>query len=302
MSAHRSPGGRRPHPGPGLLTGPVGAPRPARSSTSAVATAWPPPAPTRPAPAGRHRAVARNGMASAAAGALAVALPTIPVGSLLPTPPDAADAADRAAESVVLRPVGEVGPDTPERRLLATLAPVTADAEPETVQLQVSDLVKAAGLADAARVAEEEERIAQQERIAQEAAREAAAGCDADPSGLGAVKPWVRDGARFLSCLYDEPTLIGVASRSGGTSDHPSGHALDLMTGRAQGDAIAACVLANQDELGVDYVIWRQRVNHGGGWESMADRGDDTANHYDHVHVSFKRSAPGGAPSARHCG
>ncbi len=293
MSAHRSPGGRRTPSGTGLLTRPEVAPRPARS-TSAVATAWPPPAPVRPAPPGRHRAVARNGMASAAAGALAVALPAIPVGSLLPAPPDAADAADRATETVVLRPVGEVETDSPERRLLATLAPVTADAEPETVQLQVSDLVKAAGLAEAARAAEEQ-------RIAEEAAREAAATCDADLGGLGAVKPWVRDGARFLSCLYDEPTLIGVASRNG-TSDHPSGHALDLMTGRAQGDAVAACVLANQDELGVDYVIWRQRVNHGGGWEPMSDRGDDTANHYDHVHVSFERSAPGGAPSARHCG
>jgi hypothetical protein len=150
----------------------------------------------------------------------------------------------------------------------------------------VSDLLKAAGLAEAA-----------QER----AAREDAARCDAHLGGLGAVKPWVRDGARFLSCLYDEPTLHGVASRAGNYSDHPSGHAVDLMTGRERGDRIAECVLANQDELGVDYVIWRQRVNYGDGWEPMADRGGATANHFDHVHVSFERSDPREEPAAALC-
>nr|WP_250558442.1 hypothetical protein [Pseudonocardia lacus] len=171
-------------------------------------------------------------------------------------------------------------------RLIAPLAPVPGDAAPEPPQLRVSDLVKAAGLTEAAR---------------QRAERESAARCDADLDGLGAVKPWVRAGARFLSCLYDEPTLHGVASRGGNYSDHPSGHAVDLMTGRERGDRIAACTLANQDELGVDYVIWRQRVNYGDGWEPMADRGGATANHFDHVHVSFERSAPDGRPSAELC-
>ncbi len=36
------------------------------------------------------------------------------------------------------------------------------------------------------------------------------------------------------------------------------------------------------------YVIWRQRYNDGSGWDPMEDRGSITANHYDHVHVSFE--------------
>ena len=42
--------------------------------------------------------------------------------------------------------------------------------------------------------------------------------------------------------------------------------------------------------LGVDYLIYEQRiwtVQRGGeGWRGMSDRGGDTANHYDHVHVT----------------
>ncbi len=59
------------------------------------------------------------------------------------------------------------------------------------------------------------------------------------------------------------------------------------MVDRGTGDALAACALANKDALGITYVIWRQRINYGSGWEAMEDRGDPTANHMDHVHVSF---------------
>jgi hypothetical protein len=170
-------------------------------------------------------------------------------------------------------------------RMLTSIVPVTATDEPEQPEFDVSDLVKAAGLAEAAREVEE---------------RRAAAECDADLDGIGRVKPWVRDAARFLSCLYDEPDLIGVAQRSR-DSDHPRGLALDLMVRGERGDRIAECALANQDELGVDYVIYKQRVNYGDGWERMADRGGITENHYDHVHVSFERGGGGGVPLADRC-
>ena len=248
-----------------------------------------PPRPLLPAPApvdtGRHRtphraapAVRVGGLASLAAGAVAAALPAVPA-LLAPAP------TTTASTTMVLQ---AAEPTTPAAapRMIAPLAPVLGDGTPEPPQLRVSDLVKAAGMAE-----DEQRRVA----------REAAAHCAADLDGLGAVKPWVRAGARFLSCLYDEPTLHGVASRGGNYSDHPSGHAVDLMTGRERGDRIAACVLDNQDEMGVEYVIWRQRVNYGDGWEPMADRGGATANHFDHVHVSFERSAPDGDPSAGSC-
>lgn len=101
----------------------------------------------------------------------------------------------------------------------------------------------------------------------------------------------------LLAEKFNVTTVIGVASRSG-ASDHPSGYALDFMVGRAVGDDLAAYVLAHRDELGVSYVIWEQRYNDGSGWDAMDDRGGPTANHFDHVHVSFSKTPPaGGAPT-----
>jgi len=82
-------------------------------------------------------------------------------------------------------------------------------------------------------------------------------------------------------------TTIG-GYRAGDPGDHGTGHAVDVMiTGKDQGDAVAAFVMAHAAELHVKYVIWRQRIwTPGGTWRPMADRGSITANHYDHVHVS----------------
>ena len=124
----------------------------------------------------------------------------------------------------------------------------------------------------------------------------AAAPCDLSTSGLGAVKPHVLAAAKFLGCRFGEPTMYGVAGRAG-TSDHPSGRAVDFMVDRATGDALADCALRNRGALGITYVIWRQRINFGSGWQLMEDRGGVTANHYDHVHVSFGASV-GRGPTA----
>ena len=78
---------------------------------------------------------------------------------------------------------------------------------------------------------------------------------------------------------------------------HGDGLALDLMVGdnKALGDEIAQYVLANYQNLNVSYVIWQQRFwapfnsfySGPGQWGLMPDRGGVTANHYDHVHISF---------------
>ena len=79
---------------------------------------------------------------------------------------------------------------------------------------------------------------------------------------------------------------------------HPSAErAIDILVseefglrptdGNELGDRVAQFTLDHQPEHGVWYVIWRQRYNNGSGWDPMADRGGITANHYDHVHVSF---------------
>ena len=57
----------------------------------------------------------------------------------------------------------------------------------------------------------------------------------------------------------------------------------------AKGDAVAQSVIDNASRFNVDYVIWKQRIHMigGSGWTPMEDRGSPTANHMDHVHVSF---------------
>lgn len=117
--------------------------------------------------------------------------------------------------------------------------------------------------------------------------------CGLDLGGMGAVRSWVRDAAEFLGCRFGEPQVLGVGGRAG-TSDHPSGLAADFMVDRATGDSLAACAVQNREALGISYVIWEQQINFGSGWEAMEDRGGVTANHFDHVHVSFGKSAPSG--------
>jgi hypothetical protein len=175
------------------------------------------------------------------------------------------------------------------------------DAEP--VIADAAGLVKAAQIAEqqAAQAAEQaaaaEAAAAAERAAAEKAAAEAARGpvsCDLPTSGLGAVKSNVRTAAVQLGCTFGEPAMHGVAGRAG-TSDHPGGLAVDFMVDRSTGDRLADCVLANQEALGVKYVIWEQRINHGNGWKGMEDRGGATANHFDHVHVSFDRGQGGGS-------
>lgn len=249
---------------------------------------WPAPAPPDPVrgPRGADTSALRTGLTAAAiaGGALAVAGSVVAVAAPVGQPPVSA-----VEPATVLRlAVGDAPTAQPDRP--RTLGVAAVAAPPAT--LDVVSLVKAVGLAEAAARAEQAHRRA--------AARAAATSCDADLDGLGPVKPWARNAARFLSCLYDEPDLGGVAGR-GGRSDHPNGFAVDVMARGERGDRIAACVLANRKELGVDYVLWKQRANYGDGWERMPDRGDDTANHRDHVHISFDRSAPSGNPAADRC-
>jgi hypothetical protein len=87
-------------------------------------------------------------------------------------------------------------------------------------------------------------------------------------------------------------TLGGTRPSAADPGGHPSGLALDYMvtSDAALGDAIAAYHIAHWDELGVEYVIWQQRMlsSPDGSWKPMADRGGATANHMDHVHVDYR--------------
>ncbi|HJV12815.1 MAG TPA: SH3 domain-containing protein [Propionibacteriaceae bacterium] len=85
--------------------------------------------------------------------------------------------------------------------------------------------------------------------------------------------------------------------RAGVFTDHSTGRALDLMipnyksaSGKALGYKVAAWAKANARELGINYVIWNQHIwnitRDNEGWRYMADRGGDSANHKDHVHIT----------------
>ncbi|MGH3862238.1 hypothetical protein [Actinokineospora sp.] len=107
---------------------------------------------------------------------------------------------------------------------------------------------------------------------------------------LDGAQPHVAQVGNHIAAKFGVDDIGGAAGRSG-TSDHPEGLALDFMVDTAKGNAIADYVLANRRAFAVTYVIWRQRYNDGSGWSAMEDRGGATANHYDHVHVSFRAGA-----------
>jgi cytoskeletal protein RodZ len=115
----------------------------------------------------------------------------------------------------------------------------------------------------------------------------ASSACSTDLAG---TQPQVAQAGNYLKAMFGVDKILGRAGRAG-ESDHPSGLALDFMVDTATGNKLADYVLANQSRLGVKYVIWRQRYNDGSGWSAMEDRGSVTANHYDHVHVSFQTGA-----------
>jgi hypothetical protein len=77
----------------------------------------------------------------------------------------------------------------------------------------------------------------------------------------------------------------------GGGGEHATGQALDIMVGIGNplGDEIAAFLQEHRAELGIEYIIWRQRIWRPAtspDWRQMSDRGSPTANHMDHVHVT----------------
>lgn len=96
---------------------------------------------------------------------------------------------------------------------------------------------------------------------------------------------------------------VGCYRPTGGwvVGEHPKGRACDFMVDPNgsmpsqeqvdRGWAIAEWAQENADDLGIMYVIYRQQiwdVRRGDeGWRDMADRGNITENHFDHVHISM---------------
>lgn len=112
----------------------------------------------------------------------------------------------------------------------------------------------------------------------------------------GPVSSRAQAGADAVFANVPGAQLISIGGTRASAIDkngHPSGNALDYMvlSDSRLGDAIVSYHVANWDSLGVEYIIWEQRIltSPTGLWKPMADRGGNTANHYDHVHVNYDR-------------
>ncbi|XKH58643.1 CHAP domain-containing protein (plasmid) [Citricoccus nitrophenolicus] len=113
---------------------------------------------------------------------------------------------------------------------------------------------------------------------------------------------------------YYGPAVNAMGGYRAGSVGHAQRIATDLMIanyktpeGKAAGDKLAEFLLANRAALGVDYLIWQDRIWLGPskGWEPyskggfgshLAARGwDDTTLHMDHIHVeTFGAKGTGG--------
>ena len=99
--------------------------------------------------------------------------------------------------------------------------------------------------------------------------------------------------ARAISMMFLDITTIG-GFRQDPLPWHPNGLAIDVMIpnhntpeGIELGNQIAGYALANAKRWGVLHVIWRQGFYPGIGAPSWtADYGNETANHFDHVHIA----------------
>lgn len=90
-----------------------------------------------------------------------------------------------------------------------------------------------------------------------------------------------------VCAAFPEITTYGTFRSDG---EHAQGIAVDIMVSGDRGWQVAEFVQKYYAELGVNYVIYSQRIwsveRSGEGWRAMEDRGSVTANHYDHVHVT----------------
>lgn len=113
--------------------------------------------------------------------------------------------------------------------------------------------------------------------------------------GFGGVQPNVARAGNYLKSRFGIGVVGGVGSRPN-ASDHPGGLALDFMTpnGAPLWNFLASP--ANWSHFGIKYQIHkRQIMTAPGRVQGMPDRGSPTANHEDHVHVSFTGTPGAGA-------
>lgn len=126
------------------------------------------------------------------------------------------------------------------------------------------------------------------------------AGCD----------PWTTKVAQYLHTHWganeNGAGTIGC-QRDENDSDHNSGNALDYMivphTETAYAKEVATFLMMNAKALSIKYLIFEQHIwnperDNYGKWREMKSRGSLTADHYDHIHISFQHPGKDGDKTA----
>ncbi len=139
---------------------------------------------------------------------------------------------------------------------------------------------------------------ADQAPVAQEAAQPTATeqAAPQNPNiNTDGLQPSAANFANDVANKYGTTDIYGV--RQGDSGDHGSGNAVDVMTydNTQLGQEVADYATSNMEANNISYVIYQQKFyaptenKYGPAytWNQMPDRGDATANHMDHVHVSF---------------
>ncbi|ORW70172.1 glycoside hydrolase [Mycobacterium saskatchewanense] len=182
---------------------------------------------------------------------------------------------------------GRIANTTPSPAVAAAPPPAVAAAPPPAVSSQMAppraSPVPIASPAEVNQLAGNAPAAAQQFQLALPAGV-------ASEQGLQVKTIWA---ARAISVLFPQITTI-YGYRQDPLPWHPKGLAIDVMipnhgtpAGIELGDQIAGYALANAKRWGINHVIWRQKIYPGptsGSW--TADYGNETANHYDHVHIA----------------
>jgi hypothetical protein len=111
--------------------------------------------------------------------------------------------------------------------------------------------------------------------------------CTNGSSVSAGVSPNIVKVHEAVCANFPEITTYGTFR---GDGEHAQGLAVDMMTSGSRGWEVAEFVRAHYAELGVNYVMYSQRIwsveRASEGWRYVEDRGSTTANHYDHVHVT----------------
>lgn len=121
-------------------------------------------------------------------------------------------------------------------------------------------------------------------------------------SGTSGLKSYTSNASSLMSSKFGS-YISSIGGYRAGSVGHGSGRALDLMIkgydtrkGSLAGDQIAEYLLANKSSMGIDYIIWRDRIFLNGSWKAYSGGGygkhlgawNDTTLHNDHIHVEFK--------------